>query len=517
MSKALNQRVLSQLQREALAADQHVWGSETKSLLDERFPTGVCCIEVVEPKRRPPLMVVAAGTSVLFYNIRTEELLREYTKMKYPVRDMAFRCDGRLAALVDQGGMCRILETSGYKTLRDYKNRRWSPTSVGFASNSAHIAVGFSDGAVRLYNMTDEEPVFTSEGVHSDAIVEVAPMRDHSASVFAFASRDGTASVWRLDDSGLVLMFKIDVKAPIQSICFTDDNLHVVVAHETNISLWSVEQETEAGKFKVHLQAITQVRAGPAPDLIFTSALDHTAKLIRLPPTSEPRRKKRKTEDDHDAEVVASVKVEGPLAALDVGRNGTTLALGLANGRLLLKQRTDREALLVLNPPPAETDDSARQSKKLHKDVEALLAANLNRRRSRKVDKLMKSFEHRAALDCVLTSDILDKTPLLVALLDELNQRGALQAALGCDDLQRFVMISSSVLDFAHKPDAVGEVFFETLSRLIEVNSSWLSRAKDPNVLVYLTKVKAVINSFIDDRDALRELEGALECTVVRD
>jgi hypothetical protein len=164
---------------------------------------------------------------------------------------------------------------------RSYSSALWTRiTAVAASPSGNHGLLGFSDGAIRLWNVETgkEEGRFAS---HGSAVLGVAFSRDgHYA---ATASADKTARLWDAPNFREVHRF-FGHGGPVRSVALAPDARLVATGSEDRtVRVWDARTGRQLHVFTGHTAAVTSVAFSPDGHQVLSGSEDKTVRLWDIP------------------------------------------------------------------------------------------------------------------------------------------------------------------------------------------------------------------------------------------
>ncbi|MCB9078723.1 MAG: hypothetical protein H6631_14070 [Anaerolineaceae bacterium] len=147
---------------------------------------------------------------------------------------------------------------------------------VAFSPNGQVLAAGTAEGQVRMWRVTDGQPLLTCEG-HLGAVWSVAFSPD--GRLLAGGSTDGTVRLWQVD-TGHCLQTLAGHTSQIWSIAFSPDGrLLASSSNDQTVRLWEVDtghgRQTLAG----HTHSVRSIAFSPDGRLLASGSFDNTVRL----------------------------------------------------------------------------------------------------------------------------------------------------------------------------------------------------------------------------------------------
>ena len=205
-----------------------------------------------------------------------------------------------------------------------------SALSVAFSPDGDWIALGLSDGSLRLVGGESLEPIHELPPIGERiGDLMLAPSRDRIAAGYG----DGTIRVW--DIGGWQVLLEIAPEAPVTSLAFSHDGAFLVSGSEDGSGIvWETKRGWIARELRGHRAAIRALAWSPVENLIATGSDDGSLRVFELG-TEQP----------------VAVHPEHGDGVYTVGfsPDGRFLASGGTDGNVRLWSTADGMALAVLS------------------------------------------------------------------------------------------------------------------------------------------------------------------------
>ena len=148
--------------------------------------------------------------------------------------------------------------------------------SVAFSPDGKLLAMGNTNGEIRLYQVTDGKHILNCKG-HTNWVVSLAFSSD--GSILASSSTDYTVKLWNLT-TGQCLQTLHGHNNDVWSVAFSPDcHLLASASDDWAVKLWSVSTGECLRTFQGHMNWVLSVAFSPDCHLLASASEDHTVKL----------------------------------------------------------------------------------------------------------------------------------------------------------------------------------------------------------------------------------------------
>eukprot|EP00891_Asterochloris_glomerata_P002672 jgi/Astpho2/2672/fgenesh1_pm.00049_%23_14_t len=379
----------------------------------------------------PYEVAVTSSTRVLVYDKSTAQVKRQFTRFKDKAYSGTFRGDGKLLVAGGEDGIVQVFDGGSRAVLRLLKGHQAACHATRFAPDGQHVLSAADDTTVRWWDVAAGEQLFRLEG-HTD-YVRSAAANPASPDVWATGGYDHVCRLWDVrSQQGLL---SLDHGAPVEDVAFLPSGTLAVTAGGTSVCIWDILGGGRLlARLDNHQKTVTCLRvaahAGPASSAaprLLTGSLDKHVKVYEL----------------EGYRVTHAQKYPSPILSLDIAPDCSTLAVGQADGLLCLRKHSAPKAAAIGagGAPPKRpvwtrrlTAATPRYFVRGQGDKPDPGEKRTPKRRPinlKPYDRHLRKFEYREALDATLQRG---RPEIVVALCDELVQRGGLEAAVGGRD-----------------------------------------------------------------------------------
>ena len=170
--------------------------------------------------------------------------------------------------------------------LESYTDWRWAHDGE-FSPDGTLLAVGYGDGAVRLFRASDLERLRTMVG-HTDTVASVAFSPD--GTMLASGSYDRTIRVWRVSDRTLLRVLRGHTGAVLSLAFSPDGTILASGSQDRTVRLWQVGDGTLLHTLSGHNFEVLDVAFAPDSRTLYSASFDGTIRVWGLFVAWEPDR-----------------------------------------------------------------------------------------------------------------------------------------------------------------------------------------------------------------------------------
>ena len=394
----------------------------------------------------PHELAVSAATAIALHDASTGAIRKRLTKFRDTVYSAQFRADGKLLVAGGEEPLVQVFEPNNRLPLRSFRGHQNAVRVTRWTSDITKILSCSDDKTVRGWDLPSSKQIHCFEG-HTD-YVRCGFESPVNPALWVSASYDHTVRLWdtRLPANSACVQ-QMNHGSPVQDAVLLASGSLLVSAGDTSLKVWDfLGGGRLVHEMSHHQKAITALTLDSASGRLLSASLDHMVHMY----------------DTQSYAVVHSTKYPDALLSVALSPDSTRLAVGCANGQLIVRRRELRQAESM--GAEADTDRKLRggsykyfirgqQSAPSEEDykVEHVRAARL-----KPYDVFLKKFQYHDALNAALES----RHPVIVvSLLDELSQRGSLSQALARrDDVALGTSRPSCFFSFSRASSASGRL-----------------------------------------------------------
>lgn len=380
--------------------------------------------------------IVALCTSSTLYAVTCSSRVRLFDYSNQPQGCLSrfktqalggdFRPDGELLAAGDADGLVRVFQVKRKAELKSFKHKG-AVHVVKFAADGQHVATGCDDGGFRVFDLSLKYPMFRQDAAHSDYIRCLQQLDEQ---VYVTGGLDAMVRLWDVRQQGSVQ--DLSHGAPLSAIVGISSNT-LVTAGYVRMTFWDLRKSQEVSTFTPHSKNITCVSLDSTHTRLLTGSMDSSVKIHDL--------------STH--EVLYSLKYPAQVTAAVLTHENMHLVVGMSDGKLSVRQRPGEvpnyrqgEEIedgyvqeLIASQKALASKEVIKDTKYFHRganekaDESDLQLEKTIRTKLSEYDSLLKKFRYGEVLDCALRTQ---RPEIIVSVLQELEQRSALQTALRC-------------------------------------------------------------------------------------
>lgn len=238
-----------------------------------------------------------------------------------------FSPSGSLLAASSRDRTIRLWQTSTWRELPPLQGHQGTVYSVRFSADGDRLVSASQDGTVRIWPMA--EPAAAPLILAAASRVFRATFSPDGQRVAA-AAEDGIVTVWDATDGRPIASLAHPMRA--NAVTFVDRGKRVVTASGDGVlRCWDIATVKEVARWVGHDAAIWSLAACPGDDAtIVTGSADGSVRAWRIDGSGDP-----------------VLPLSAPGQALAIAADGSRLAVGDADGRLLLVEPRTLRTLAV--------------------------------------------------------------------------------------------------------------------------------------------------------------------------
>ncbi|BAZ48573.1 WD-40 repeat-containing protein [Nostoc sp. NIES-4103] len=192
------------------------------------------------------------------------------------VLSVAFSPDGKLLALGDTNGNIRLYQVSDWQQLLICKGHTNWVLSLAFSPDSGIFASGSIDHTVKLWDVNTGECLKTLCG-HKHEVWSVAFSPD--GNTLASASDDQTIKLWSVH-TGQCLKNFLGHTSWVLSVTFSSDGQMLMSGSDDHtVKLWDINTGECFKTLQGHLDGVRSITVSPDGQMLASGSEDHTLKL----------------------------------------------------------------------------------------------------------------------------------------------------------------------------------------------------------------------------------------------
>ena len=345
-------------------------------------------------------LAVACGSLVQIFGVEFSSIEQRvnWSKHKNTVTCLAYRKDGKLLIAGDADGHANIYDVSVSKSIiRRLRGHDGKISSAAFVPDNIRVATAGDDQTVKIWDIPTGQVISSLRG-HVDAVKCLVTVGE---TAIISAGADGRIVYWDLRSYSEVL--SVSHGGPVERLAMFGSGALMFSVGGGIVRLWDVRTMTEVkdSVSSKHTKPVTSLVVSECGDFVASSSFDMTVKITRV----------------STWEVVASFTAPLPVTAM--AWSGDALVSGFENGSWQLRQRRMGSV-----PQTVVTSDPSDSLARYYKTTTISSGPS----KESTVNFMLRKFEYRKLWDFVVQSN--PKTRLALAIVDELSQRGGLEAGL---------------------------------------------------------------------------------------
>ncbi|KAG2185793.1 hypothetical protein INT43_002230 [Umbelopsis isabellina] len=368
----------------------------------------------------PYEFAVTSSTRVQIYSSKTHQPKKTISRFKDTAFSGTFRHDGKLVIAGDATGLVQIFDVNSRAILRQFQGHKLPVHVTKFSNDSKSVLSGSDDKTLRVWDVSTSDCLneFTD---HTDYI-RAGLVSAENPNLIVSGSYDQTVKLWDMRSNSCVMT--MNHGAPVEDVLMYPGGGAIVSAGGTSIKVWDLLSGGRAmHSVSNHQKTITSMCFDGSCSRLLTGSLDQHVKIYNV----------------MDYKVVHSIKYPSPVMSVGISPTDSTLAVGMANGYLSIRQRQAKSSEVAMKKM---RDDYVQGGTykyfvrgQSHQGGEDDFRIEAKRqKRLQQYDQYLKKFQYGNALDEVLRTH---QMPIVVvSLLQELIHRDGLKMAIaGRDDI----------------------------------------------------------------------------------
>ncbi|CDR93737.1 WD domain, G-beta repeat containing protein, putative [Babesia bigemina] len=218
---------------------------------------------------------VCTGTKVIFYDYAQQKIVHTFHDSKDFVRCCAFRGDGKVAAVSDDGGWVHLIALGLKSNLKKWRAHETPCHALHFSCTKLRLMTGGDDGVAKLWDTVTGELVEEFK-FHSDKIRAVSDFCG-SEQLWVTGGYDSVAYLFDIRNN-VKPAAKVHHGAPIEFVELSIANNLLLTAGKNIVKLWDLSSGLQLMySFEPHQRTV--VRAFMRHPII-TASLDGTVRFF---------------------------------------------------------------------------------------------------------------------------------------------------------------------------------------------------------------------------------------------
>uniref|UniRef100_A0A3B0MGR4 WD domain, G-beta repeat/UTP15 C terminal, putative n=1 Tax=Theileria annulata TaxID=5874 RepID=A0A3B0MGR4_THEAN len=433
------------------------------------------------------LCSISFGTKVKFYDYEEQLFCYTYNSSKSFVRCASFRPDSKLAAVSDDSGNVDIVALELKSLLRRFRAHEGACHCHSFSYDKLSLLSGGDDSAVKLWDAAQETCSLTLDG-HTDRVRSLTPVPG-DCNLWATACYDKIARLYDIRTPEKPVT-KLEMDSPVEHVSISSSGFRLITTGGNQVKVWDISSGLKL-EFTVspHLRAITRSFLSDDDNLLITSSLDGTVKYSDI---------------NNGLKVSHMYRFDGEVTSFDFKYNNV-LAVGLSTSDWLIRYNNKLDSgndigSYVQNGLETVRVDTVRDSVEVmgYKPMKLGL-----------LDRLVKTFQYKAAMDLALTLT----TAHVYNLIELLIVRGTLSTAVKNRDEKSILPLLKFVSTQLNKDINNTNLLLEFLITILD-NNHWLKECTDEAVLAEMKRIPNKINLELYQHTILLRLKGLIDLII---
>ncbi|TDG41547.1 hypothetical protein AWZ03_012033 [Drosophila navojoa] len=367
----------------------------------------------------PSNFVLTCSVRVQIYNLVTKLVVKNLSRFQKTAYGANFRQDGRLLAAGDEEGHVKIFDTTSRNILRLFKGHKAPVHRAFFTADKLQLASFADDKSVRLWDVTNEKVVQTYEDAHSDYI-RAGAMHPQASHMFISGGYDGKINLYDTRAEKTITK-TLDHGCPVESMLFLPNGSIFITAGGTHVRVWDLISGSRLlTTMSQHHKTITCLGLGSDGRRLLSGGLDRHVKIY----------------DVSTYKTVHTLSYPNAVVSLGVAAKDQAVVAGMVDGlvsikRMIVESKPSHLKQIRVSHFKARMQRMQKARPPSRVSVDQVVSERRRGVKLQKFDKHLRKYNYKKALDCVCTPINVSKHPeIIVAVITELQHRGALQAAL---------------------------------------------------------------------------------------
>ncbi|MFB2891523.1 NB-ARC domain-containing protein [Aerosakkonemataceae cyanobacterium BLCC-F50] len=217
------------------------------------------------------------GVNLHNINFTNSDLTKSvFTQSFGGIHALAFSPDGKMLAVGDSNGQIRLLRIEDEQTITTFHKHGWWTVSIAFSSDGEKLVSSSIDGTLKLWDVKTGKCLHNLVG-HTNWVWTVAFSPNNQ--LIASGCNDNTIKVWDAN-TGECLTTLTGHKGWVLSVIFSPDGQTLISgSYDRTIKFWNVETGKCFQTFTGHEDAIWSVSINPDGKAIASSGYEKTIRL----------------------------------------------------------------------------------------------------------------------------------------------------------------------------------------------------------------------------------------------
>jgi U3 small nucleolar RNA-associated protein 15 len=414
------------------------------------------------------LYAVTASARVRFFTYDNSNKF-SLTRFRNTTIGGCFRNDGELFAAGDIEGSVNLFQVSTKTLLRSYKHEK--PAYGCAFVDKTHLVTGSDDFYLNFWDISQKKVIWKVLA-HDDYPRAVESIED----LIVSAGMDSKLKLWSKSGE---LVKTYDHGSPLSSLLSSGPLL--ISSGHVSYKVWDIRQDQAIFSSTPHSKNITSMSFNSNISKFLTSSIDCSLKIHNL----------------SDFSVEYTLKYPEPILSAKLSPNDSHLIVGMADGKLSVRQNKTKSKLLNQVDPtealylkkweefhaklPEETVKNYRYFNRgvfSKQENDEIVADNEYKKKIREYDILFRKFRYGEVLDLAFDTDRVDLT---ISILQELALRNGLQDALIARDPATICKVLAWICKKIHNPKYSSTVLplallvCDMYSALTDINAALLN------------------------------------------